>query len=277
MLDVTRAYGLTFLFPRSDSAVGASLQRYGEFARVEVDLISAYLAARPGGTFVDLGANIGAISLPVARDHRGTRVLSVEAHRGLAQILSANALGNGLENIEVFNIGAGARRDIADFPTPSLDQPGNFGTLGFAARDAYSTSPVLMLPLDDLAPADTRLVKVDVEGYELEVLKGAVTTLNDLRPIWLIESSHIHREASRAVMATMKAAGYRIHWFFAPFVLPSHEKKTHETPAERGDYSILALPDGQPNLWDLPEIEDLPEAWPNSRKLFPYFRRYGFE
>src|SRR4051812_46304360 len=99
MLEVAEAYGLSFFYPRGDHAVGASLRDHGEFARPESDLICDYLAAAAPGTFIDVGANIGAIALPVAARHPAWRVLALEAHRGLAGVLAANAYGARLFNV----------------------------------------------------------------------------------------------------------------------------------------------------------------------------------
>ena len=58
----------------------------------------------------------------------------------------------------------------------------NFGELRFTTTSEVK-EPVLMLPLDELAPSDTRLIKVDVEGFEPEVLKGAQAFLRAARPL----------------------------------------------------------------------------------------------
>src|SRR5687767_2879191 len=94
------AYGLTFLYPASDTALGPVLARYGEFARPQRDFLLNQAGAAPA-TFVDLGANIGAISVPFAKHRPDWRVIAVEAHGGLAGLLAANALNNGCSRLEV--------------------------------------------------------------------------------------------------------------------------------------------------------------------------------
>ena len=275
MLDATRAYGLNFIFPERDTAVGASLKGFGEFARAESDLIIEYLATDTG-SLVDVGANIGAVCLPVAKRYPDRPVLAIEAHRGLAQILSANAFGNHLHNVEVVNAAAGSGRGIIDFPKAPLNAKGNFGTLAVSSAQADASQATLMLPLDELAPGDTAFIKVDVEGFEAEVLKGAERTLTRTRPIWLIEASHVNKHASRATIATLRDAGYSPHWLFSPFVMAKPLKHGGQTPPDQGDYSVLALPPGAPNLWDLPLIEGETPEWPTSRKAFTFFSRYGY-
>lgn len=275
MLDATRAYGLDFIFPERDTAVGASLKGFGEFARAESDLISEYLAVGNGG-LVDVGANIGAVCLPVAKRHPDRPVLAIEAHRGLAQILSANAFGNRLHNVQVLNAAAGSGRGIIDFPSAPLNAAGNFGTLAVSQATGETAQATLMLPLDELVPSDTAFIKIDVEGFEAEVLKGADGTLAETKPVWLIEISHMNKPASRATITTMRNAGYSPHWLYSPFVMAQPLKHSSQTPPNKGDYSVLALPPGAPNLWDLPAIEGETPEWPTSRKAFSFFSRYGY-
>src|SRR4051812_30928270 len=106
MIESTEAYGLSFAFPARDTAVGASLRDYGEFARPELDFLLAH-ATDPRGVFVDVGANVGAISLPFAAARLGWRVISVEAYFAMAQLLEASVKSNALGNIEVLSVAAG--------------------------------------------------------------------------------------------------------------------------------------------------------------------------
>ena len=57
-----------------------------------------------GGMFVDVGANIGIISLEIAREFSRTPVFAIEAVPRYAELLTANALANGLSNVEVHNV-----------------------------------------------------------------------------------------------------------------------------------------------------------------------------
>ena len=272
MLDCTLAYDLTFLFPARDSAVGASLRQHGEFARTELDFLADH--ATDSGTLIDVGANIGAISLPFASSRSAWKVLAIEAHRGLSGLLAANTLNNRLYNVEVFHAAVGAERGLAEFPAASLSDEMNFGTLGFRSA-AEATESVRMLTLDEIAPADTGLVKIDVEGYEPEVLKGAGGLLERRTAIWLAEASVQNPEPAAAVIRTFLDAGYSVHWFYAPFATPTCGKTRPETP-QRGDANVVALPPGTPNRWSLPVVTDPAERRPGSVSAYPYLARYGY-
>jgi hypothetical protein len=138
MLDKTVAYGLDFYFPAADKTVGPCLVQYGEFSKVLLDLFVAMSADFGPSTMIDVGANIGSISLPFAKQCPEWSVVAIEAHRGIAGILSANALNNKLYNVEVINAAAGQMRGIVDFPATSLTESINWGTVGERDREIWT-------------------------------------------------------------------------------------------------------------------------------------------
>jgi FkbM family methyltransferase len=277
VLDVTVAYGLTLAYPAKDTVVGWYLRTFGEFARPELDLLTDYMAHFPEpGTYVDVGANIGAICLPLAHRFPAWRVVAIEAHRGLSGVLAANALNNRLENVDWHNAAAGAAAGLVRFPSASLNGRTNFGAMSSRMNDSAVTEDVRACALDDVAPADTRLVKVDVEGFEVEVLRGSSRLLKDIKPVWLLEAKRKDRDAASAVVEILRANGYRVFMMFAPFATPNHFKPSRIKPPETGDFNFLALPPGAPNLWDLPEVGDVTVDWPLGEAAYPYLARYGF-
>lgn len=277
MLDRTIAYGLDFLFPAGDTAVGASLAVYGEFARPSVDFLVEQAGTTAPGVMVDVGANIGAIALPFAAERADWRVVAVEAHRGLAGFLAANTLLNRLENVEVVQAAAGPAKAIGEFPTGGLSGTGNFGTFSLCEPTAADReiAPTLVLPLDELAPAETRLVKIDVEGYEPEVLRGAQRLLHEIQPVWFVEATSKHQAASASVIQTFLDAGYAVHWFFAPFASASMLKGRLPPDLGRGDVNIVALPPGVANGWRLPSVPSPDAKRPTDAGDYSYLARYG--
>jgi FkbM family methyltransferase len=266
MLDVTRAWGLNFLFPAGDTAVGRALREHGEFARPEVDLICEM--AR--GPVVDVGANIGAISLPIAARRPELRVVAAEAHRGLAGLLAANAYSNHLLNVDVHHAAVGAQDGVVPFATAPLHEVTNFGEHSLATEAKAPAEPVRMTTLDALAPPDVSFVKIDVEGFEPQVLAGAEETLASRRPAWLIEASADRQPAAREVFEILRRHGYCLHWFFSPFSTPRRTKpKFHQEPL-RGDVGVLAT-EGDPP-WAMRPVGD---AWPSDVSDFPYLNAYS--
>lgn len=278
MLDMTRAYGLNLLFPEGDDSVGRALCDYGEFAPAELGLIVEYLnKAGRGGTFIDVGANIGAITLPIARGRDSWRFIAVEGHRGLAQVLSANALSNGLYNVEVLNAAVSDQAGLIDFPAIPLTSSGNFGIAGLHMDKAFKNERVRACTIDEIAPETTRFVKVDVEGHESAVLRGATATLEKVRPSWLLEASPKNEVSNREVREILTSADYDLYWFFSPFVTLGRTRKRSSKPTPRtGDAGIVALPHGTANLWSLPAIKSADEPWPHETKSYGYLKNYGY-
>lgn len=272
MLEDTEAYGLKFRVPARDTAVGACLRDHGEFARPELDFMLEH-ADTPGGTFVDVGTHLGSLSLPFAKARPGWRVIAVEAAHVLANLLVEAAAANGLGNVEVAPVAAGAAVAVADFPAVELGSAGNFGSIGFS-HPFPARRAVDVRPLDDIAPDDTRLIKVDVEGYEAEVLRGAPRLLASARPIWLLETHRSAAERTRALADILSAHGYRLFWFYSPFATLT-APKSPPADAGLGDLGVVAVPAERPLLWDLTAMADPAQA-PTSQAGFPYLSRYGY-
>jgi FkbM family methyltransferase len=239
---------------------------------------------KDSGTLVDVGANIGPIALPVAAKQRQWKVIAIEAHRGLSNVLAANTLNNQLYNVEVICGAVGAESGITTFPSVSLSSKINFGVLGTHLKDKIPSERVLMFSLDDFAPLNTRFVKVDVEGAEAQVLKGARNLIEKIRPIWLLEANKADpyrghtEESARETMRVLLDADYSLFWFLAPFTTANSSRAPGDRSMQlRCDMNFLALPEGIANIWDLPQITDHNASWPSQLAEFSYMRRYGFE
>ncbi|MFZ5686128.1 MAG: FkbM family methyltransferase [Pseudomonadota bacterium] len=261
MLARTEAYGLIFDYPPGDLAVGACLSEYGEFSLMGMTLASQISR---GGGFLDVGANIGAFALPVSR--AAQTVVAIEPHPGLVDILQRNVEANGRTNISVVRGAAGAAPGRIDFPTPALTERMNFGSISIERTNAPTTK-VAMVRLDDVAPPNLLMVKIDVEGFELEVMRGAETLLHSIRPCWLVEFS------DPDLIDLFQGAGYRTYWFFDVFVTPRAPKKRW-TSKYRGDMNILAVSSDAPQPVGMVEAAADRQV-PRSTAGFEYLRAFG--
>lgn len=262
MIETATAYGLELLVPPRDDGVGLCLRESGEFARVELELILDAC----DGDLLDVGANIGAIGLPFASLRPDSKVVAIEANRKLSQILAANALNNRLSNVEVFHAVAGERSGRIEVPHAPIDRNGNIGMSSIYDK-GYPTESVLMRTLDEIHPSNTRLVKIDVEGFEPRVLDGATNLLKSIRPVWLVEVSRIRPNTTALVREKLDHFGYTMYWFFSPFVSPKPGTRIDS----RGDFLIYASDSHPP--WPMVEVSD---DWPTGIEGLPYFSRYGF-
>lgn len=156
------------------------------FGEWEPDL-TAYIrdSLKPGDTFVDVGANIGYFTaLAAQRVGPGGRVVAIEASPAVFRSLGETAALNRLsDSVRCVNKAAAAvPGTIVLYSGPSK----NIGlTTTVESRGFQREAEVDALPLDDLlSPAerhDARLVKIDVEGAEPEVLVGMQRFLRESR------------------------------------------------------------------------------------------------
>ncbi|WP_114945379.1 FkbM family methyltransferase [Microvirga calopogonii] len=137
---------------------------------------------RPGDTMVDVGANIGLMSLHAAkRVERTGSVIALEPHPIIYDRLMSNIELNGLSNIRALQVAAGSRdEELTLFDMPAI----NMGSATLSPEVQASGRPVGVVkvrPLDailsDAGVGSVRLIKIDVEGFEEQVLQGAERTL----------------------------------------------------------------------------------------------------
>ena len=170
------AAGLHFAVDRS-SVVWAT-------GRVELSVQRALAGALSrGDVFFDVGANVGFYTLLAARAVGPTgRVVAFEPHPENVAALERNVLLNGFENVVVVpkaaSGGAGrALLEAGNRATAKLGAPRGLEVETIALDDFVTAHP-------DLRPA---VVKIDVEGHELDVLEGFRRTLEQSAPILLCE------------------------------------------------------------------------------------------
>ena len=189
---------------RWDEVVGRKLLREGSFERAEVDVMLRSLS--PEGTVVDVGANIGLVTIPLAL--AAAHVIAVEPLPQNIDRLRENVRRNALSNVTVVEAAAGAADGTAVLH--SAADPA-FGSLHDLVKYRPSGNiEVRLRSLDSLwhelmRPA-VELVKIDVEGAELEVLEGGRELLETCRPVLLVEIGRT--DAVAAVHGLLSALGY---------------------------------------------------------------------
>jgi len=205
------------LFLPGDRYIGRSLCLYGEFSEIEGQLFSRLLG--PGDLLIEVGANIGAHTVHLARlvGPKGM-VLAYEPQRVIFQLLCANLALNRLSNVRARRAAVGRR--AGSLKVPSLDYTGeaNFG--GVSLRRVAAGEPVRVIPLDSLRLDSLRLLKVDVEGMEFEVLSGAGQLIARHRPLLYVENDR--RENSRRLMRLIVRLGYQMWWHLPPLFNPKN-------------------------------------------------------
>ncbi|SBS71902.1 Methyltransferase FkbM family [uncultured Mycobacterium sp.] len=158
------------------------------FAEWEPDLTN-FIATRltDGDTFIDIGSNIGYYSLLAATCvGPNGRVIAVEASPYIANEIRYNVTANGAEGrIRVVNKAAASTAGTLTVYAGPAHNLGNTTTAAAGTRDLRAESTVEACPIDQIVTpqeiASVRLIKIDVEGGEADVLAGMIGLIPALR------------------------------------------------------------------------------------------------
>lgn len=179
-----------------DEYVGRSLYNYGEYGPDETEKIIALA----DGLCLDIGANIGCISQALVVS--GMPVIAFEPQPEVFKVLDENVV------CEKYNVALGSVAGVAKMPKVYYSAKGNFGGLGIGAKSIYGSYDVPVRTLDSFELQDVGFMKIDVEGFELEVLRGGRETINRCKPIMYIEDDRIDKR--KALRAAIVELGYTI-------------------------------------------------------------------
>jgi FkbM family methyltransferase len=187
---------------------------------------------RPTDLFVDIGANIGSYTI-LASAEIGAETISIEPVPATCQHLADNILINKIQNkVNIRNIGLGSEHGVIKFTT-------TFDTINHVATaDETETIDVPIDTLDNVITGRNKtpiLLKIDVEGFETEVLKGAakVLTNKELKAI-IIElngSGNRYGYDEKLIHDDLLTVGFS-PYIYHPFerkLTPSSQFGTHNT------------------------------------------------
>jgi len=195
----------------NDVYMGKAMATYGECCELESQFL-LNLTGR-GGMVVEVGANMGIHTIPLAQSlaAQSRQVLAFEPQRVIFQQLCANLALNGLTNVNALPYACGAEAGVVTFGEPNYRQLGNFGGISMQAPEHASEALVPCVRVDDVVNTEhVGLLKVDVEGFELKVVQGAVSTVQRCRPLLYVENDR--RDHSRELIEWIWAAGYNLWW-----------------------------------------------------------------
>jgi FkbM family methyltransferase len=164
---------------------------------------------QPGQVVIEVGANIGAHTVPLAR-HVGPSglVIAFEPQRILFQMLCANLALNSLPNVYCFNNAVGAVHGSVRVPPIDYGTRGNFGALALGGHEIGE--PLTVITLDGFTLSRCDFLKVDVEGMEKQVLEGATDLIARLKPVLYVENDREGEEIP--LIRLIDSMGYSMYW-----------------------------------------------------------------
>ena len=236
--------GNVYVVPSYAETIAQQIFTFGSYERDTVKAICTFLPK--GGTFIDIGANIGALSLPVAKALPCVSILCIEADPKLHLLLQQNVDRNNCKQVHVISCVAGANdgQSVAFYQAP--DDKFGMGSLG----PQFNAAPIMLKQrsldriLEDLHFDTVDVVKMDVEGAELKVLQGARRLLASKRPPVIIfefcdwAEERIAGQKPGDAQASLLGNGYRL------FCLEKAGSLGQEllTPLRHGFAELVAVP-----------------------------------
>jgi FkbM family methyltransferase len=174
--------------------IGSQIFWFGYYDEVQLRVLEKFL--KPQTVFVDVGANIGEFTIFAAKRVTQGRVITFEPVPFLFGELKANVEINKFKNVELINKALSDRSGVVPiFNERSQSFDDNIFTLAPGPNNRL-VAQVETIRLDDyIGSKQINVMKIDVDGSELAVLKGGIETIQRCHPIIFIE---VCEETSRA-------------------------------------------------------------------------------
>ena len=214
---VKAKYGYV-IYNKNDIYIGKAIEKYGEFSELEVELFKQL--CRTGDIVVEIGANIGTHTQVLSQLVGNTgRLIAFEPQRIIFQTLCANMAINSITNVECYLFAVGAENTTLLLPDINYQTEGNFG--GVEINKFKQGHKVQVIKLDDFLDIPRlRLLKIDVEGMEYEVISGAKQLIEKHKPILYVENDR--KDKSEALIQLIQSLGYRLFWHTPPLFNPNN-------------------------------------------------------
>lgn len=266
----------TFLINEKDTWIGRSLDVYGDWSQLEIELIAHFI--NEGDIVADVGANIGSFTVPMAKMVGPSgRLVAFEPQRVLSHLLNANIALNELFNAGVFNAAVGDSDSPIEVPDVIYSDPANYGAIGlldpWAARGVI-TSLVPQLQLDNVFGEQCpSFIKIDVEGMELRVLSGARQMLKSeqCNPVLYLENNC--RKGSKEIIESLSSFGYQCYWHVNPYFSPyNYRQNKNNIFGHANSINMLCV-----SLHDQTSLQKASELLPTHTRVDTNSGRYLLE
>lgn len=157
---------------------------------------------REGDTVIDIGGHIGTHTMALSRYVGFTGKVHVfEPQAKLFTELLVNASLNGCENVYPHRVALGSSEGIAYIDHPCATNEG-------MAQISSKGEKVKVKTLDSFDISNVSLIKIDIEGYEIEALKGAMITLQRNQPVMIVEVFRGPEQAEK--LNFIRTLGYEV-------------------------------------------------------------------
>jgi len=202
----------------SFDAIPHHINIFGTYEEVELEVLNNFIKSRVKNpsTALDIGANIGNHSVRLF-SKLFSHVHCFEPNKKTFELLKINV--RNLSNITIHNIGLSNKVDDLSFREIKTNMGSSKIDLKYY-NDGKNPNPnvshkkIKVKTLDsflDTIKGRVDFIKIDVEGHELEALKGAIKTIEKFNPIIGFEENHVKKNKSSMVMDFLKNKGYTFY------------------------------------------------------------------
>jgi FkbM family methyltransferase len=215
---IVNRFDQVFTAPGEGYGAGFQLLNRAAYDPDEVAMLLKLLDLRrqhygDGVVAVDCGANLGVYTVECARHMTGWGiVLALEAQERIYYALAGNIAINNCFNARAIHAAVSDRTGSMKIPKPNYLTPSSFGSLELKKRDTtefigqpidYSEDKMVDVPTINLDSFDfprLDLIKIDIEGMELDALAGSAKCIADKHPILVVEMVKTDRNILRTVL-----------------------------------------------------------------------------
>jgi FkbM family methyltransferase len=191
--------------------VGAQIMETGAYDATEIEMLGQLLHLRrqyygDGVMVLDCGANIGVHTIALAELMKGWgSIIAVEAQERLFYALAGNLALHNCFNARAIWAAIDKNCGFLDIPEPDYKTPSSFGSfelkqrlgnenIGQAIDYDKKTSRVSTFSIDSANLERCDLIKMDIEGMEIDAIDGAMATIGAHKPLLYIECIKVDRK-----------------------------------------------------------------------------------
>jgi FkbM family methyltransferase len=215
-LTISGKFGCVYTVPNLQENIGFEIFINGIYEAETINFIASKIKA--GGVFLDMGANIGAISVPVAKLRKDILITSLEAAPWIYEYLKTNVSSNESSNITLINK---AISDESGKKVNFFSPKDKFGKGSLAPVFTEDSVEVETISLDELAKGNSLpidFIKIDVEGFEALAFRGGKQLLTSANaPNILFEfvdwAEKLASEEPGSAQNQLLNFGYRLYAF----------------------------------------------------------------